>query len=235
MPERDDLAAGRLITEPDAWAATAALRLAALITAAQRERPRLALALAGGGTPAPVYRRLAALEGPDWQQVDIFFGDERAVPPDHPQSNLRMARETLIGPAGIAPERVHRMEADAPDREGAARRYAALLPDRLDLLLLGIGEDGHTLSLFPGAPALQERERLVLPVSGPKPPPERLTLTPPVVRRARAVVVLAVGAKKADAVARALEGPLDPAQCPAQLARDGLWILDRPAAAHLKE
>lgn len=226
---------GRLVTGPAGFAAAAASRLAALITGAQAGGRSLALVLSGGETPAPVYRQLARLKGPDWRRVDIFFGDERAVPPNDPASNFRMAQENLIGPAGIPPGQVHRMEADDPDPHAAAQRYAALLPGRLDLVLLGIGEDGHTLSLFPGAPALQERNLLVVPVTGPKPPPRRLTLTPAALLRAAGTVVLAAGAGKAPAVAQALEGPYAPADCPAQLAREGLWILDRLAAAGLAD
>jgi 6-phosphogluconolactonase len=100
-------------------------------------------------------------------------------------------------------------------------------------LVLGIGEDGHTASLFPDSPALSETERRVLPVIGPKPPPERLTLTPPVLAAARTVIVLAAGAGKAGAVARALEGQLDIKACPAQLVRDALWLTDHAAAAEL--
>jgi 6-phosphogluconolactonase len=127
------------------------------------------------------------------------------------------------------------MEAERPDREAAALAYARLLPPRIDVLLLGMGPDGHTASLFPGSAALHERERLVVPVVGAKPPAERLTITPPVIEAARKVAVLAAGEDKAAMVARAVEGPLEPEAVPAQLARRGVWFLDRAAAARLTE
>ena len=107
------------------------------------------------------------------------------------------------------------------------------LPLSLDVLLLGVGADGHTASLFPGSPALAERRRLVVPVTGAKPPAERLTITPPVIGAARRVAVLGAGADKAAMVARALEGPVEPGEVPAQLARHGVWFLDRAAAGRL--
>ena len=220
---------------PDAWAEAAGVKIAdALADAVSSSEGPVSLALSGGSTPRPVYRWLAEAGGVPWDRVEIFFGDERCVPPDDPESNYRMVRETLLEPAGIPSERVHRMEAERDDREAAAADYEKLLPERLTVLLLGIGPEGHTLSLFPGSPALKERERRVVPVTTPKPPPDRLTLTPPAVESAERIFVLARGDAKADAVARSLEGPLDPDACPAQLARDGEWLLDPAAAARVK-
>ncbi len=217
--------------EPDAWAEEAGAKIAeALAEAASATEGRVSLVVAGGSTPGPVYRWLTEAGGVSWDRIDIYFGDERCVPPEDPDSNYRMVRESLLEPAGITSERVHRMEAERTDRDAAAAEYAECLPDRLDVLLLGMGEEGHTLSLFPGSPALRERVRLVVPVTTPKPPPDRLTLTPPAVERAKRIFVLARGDKKADAVARALDGPLDVDACPIQLARAGDWLLD-PAAA----
>jgi 6-phosphogluconolactonase len=125
------------------------------------------------------------------------------------------------------------MEAERSDREAAAGDYERALPQRLDVLLLGMGADGHTASLFPGSAALDERSRLVVPVAGSKAPAERLTITPPVIEAARKVAVLATGEDKAAMVARALEGPPEPRTVPAQLARRGLWLLDRAAATRL--
>jgi 6-phosphogluconolactonase len=125
------------------------------------------------------------------------------------------------------------MQADDADRMRAATAYDALLPPALDLLILGIGEDGHTLSLFPGSPAIDETKRRVLPVIGPKPPPQRLTLLPPVISAAHHLMTLASGGGKAEAVKRALEGDWDPKTTPAQLAREGLWLLDAGAAGAL--
>lgn len=198
-------------------------------------RGSCALALAGGRTPEPVYRELAASRRLDWSRLDIYFSDERAVPTDHPESNYGMVHRALIAPAGVRPERVHRMDAERADRDQAARDYERVLASPLDVLVLGIGQDGHTASLFPGSDALDERRRLVLPVVGTKPPPERMTITPPVIESARKVAVIATGADKAAMVARSLEGSWAPRDVPAQLARRGQWFLDRAAAAQLTE
>jgi 6-phosphogluconolactonase len=194
---------------------------------------RCALALSGGRTPEPAYRELALATNIDWAQVEIFFADERAVPPDHADSNYRMVDLALLSRVPIPESQVYRMEAERSDRDAAAREYQKLLPRALDILLLGVGPDGHTASLFPGSPALDERQRLVLPVIGAKPPAERMTITPPVIEAARKIVVLASGPDKAAVVARALEGPLAAKAVPAQLARRGTWLLDQAAAAQL--
>jgi 6-phosphogluconolactonase len=201
------------------------------------ERGHCAVALAGGSTPRAAYEVLgtsALAAAVPWAAISWYFGDERAVPADHPESNYRAARETLCADRPEALARVHRMAADAADLERAARDYGELLPDPLDLILLGIGEDGHTASLFPGSAALDERSARVVVVSGPKPPNPRLTVTAPVIERAREVLVLVSGAGKAEALVRALEGPLDVTAVPAQLARRGTWIADREAASRLR-
>jgi 6-phosphogluconolactonase len=159
--------------------------------------------------------------------------NERAVPPTDPASNYRMAREALIGRVGLTEERVHRMEADDPDLEAAAARYAARLPERLDVLVLGMGPDGHTASLFPRSPALHETARKVVPAQSPVPPVHRLTITPGVIASARRVAVITAGAAKAPLLAQVLRGPWRPEEFPAQLAREGTWIIDRAAASGL--
>jgi len=194
----------------------------------------ISVALAGGTTPRAMHEELARLPDVPWGRVSIYFGDERCVPADSPDSNYRVARESLLERVPIPSDRVHRIHAENADRELAARSYAELLPPALDLLILGIGEDGHTLSLFPGASSLAESERLVLPVVGPKPPPQRITLSPAAIAAAREVVMLASGAGKAEAVKRALEGDWDPSATPAQLARAAHWIVDKAAASSLK-
>ena len=196
---------------------------------------RCSVALAGGNTPRPIYQELARMPrgALPIEKLDFYFGDERCVPPDDPRSNYRMAREALFDPAGIDPARVHRIEAERPDRDRAAADYQAILPGPLDILVLGMGEDGHVASLFPRSAALRETARRVVAVEGPKPPPWRLTITPPVIRAARTVVVAAVGKEKAAAAARALLGDEHPEDVPAQLARTGIWVLDRAAAALL--
>lgn len=210
----------------------AAGSIARALREAARDTGEVAVALAGGSTPRPVYRRLARLEVP-WGRLRVYFGDERCVPPDDPRSNYRMVRETLLSEASLDPERVHRMEGERADRHAAAREYGALLPASLGVLILGIGSDGHTASLFPGSPALDEDERRVVPVEGPSESPPRLTVTPPVIRAASRTMVVARGAEKAGAVARAVEGDVPVAECPARLARAGEWIVDDAAASRL--
>jgi len=228
-----------LVVVPDtrALARRAAERIVETTRAAVAERGRCAVALAGGTTPRAAYEVLGAsalAAAVPWAAISWYFGDERAVPPDHPESNYRAACETLFAHRPEARERVYRMPAEAADLELAARAYGELLPDPLDLILLGIGEDGHTASLFPGSPALGERSARVVVVSGPKPPNPRLTVTPPVIEAAREVLVLVSGASKAEALVRALEGPLDVTAVPAQLARAGTWIVDAAAAGGLR-
>jgi 6-phosphogluconolactonase len=222
-----------VVSEPAELARQAAEWLGLEVTRAIGERGSCALSLAGGRTPEPVYRELASGSSIDWTKVDVFFGDERAVPPDHPDSNYFMVHLALLSRVPIPAGNVHRMEAERADREAAAREYERSLPPQLDVLLLGMGRDGHTASLFPGSAALDERHRLVLPVLGSKPPAERLTITPPVIEAARKVAVITTGEDKALMVARAIEGPFAPKAVPVQLARRGCWFLDQAAAARL--
>jgi 6-phosphogluconolactonase len=225
-----------VVVERAAFANSAARRLVVEIRRILESQDRCSLALAGGSTPRPVYERLAA-ELPDrdpWSRIDVFFGDERCVPPADPASNYRMAREALLDRVPIAPRQVHRMEGERLDHNEAARAYEAILPDRLDLLVLGLGDDGHTASLFPGAPSLAETHRRVLAVRAPRPPLNRLTITPPVILDAGLTFMLVAGEDKADALARAVDGPYAPDSTPGQLARPGLWIADTAAAARLE-
>lgn len=212
----------------------AAELLARKIHAAVQARGRCTIALSGGSTPGPVYLELGDSDlskKVSWSQLEIYFADERAVPVDHPESNYRLVKETLLRSHPEVLGQVFRMPADAPDRDQAAKRYARKLPDPLDLLVLGMGPDGHTASLFPGSAALDETEELVVAVTAPKPPPERMTITPVVIGRARSIVVLVAGAEKAEMLARALGGGPDVKAVPAQLARRGTWIVDQAAAA----
>jgi 6-phosphogluconolactonase len=219
----------RIVCDSKDLPVRAAERIALELGRAIDERGRASLALAGGTTPKASYEALAGLPL-DWSKVEIFFGDERCVPADHPESNYRMAKAALFDRIVIPTANVHRMQGELADREAAARAYEALLPERLDVVVLGIGEDAHTASLFPGAAALNESVRRVLPVLGPKPPPERLTLTPPALRTAQLCIVLASGAGKADAVRRAFTSDVDVARTPIQLALGGVWFLDGAAA-----
>ncbi len=183
------------------------------IVTAERERAladhgAFAVALSGGSAATALFPSLAAL---DWSRTEVFWADERAVPPDDPESNYGMARRLLLEPAAVPAERVHRMEADAPDLERAAAAYAQTLvrllgtPTRLDLALLGVGPDGHVASLFPNHAALSEAGRLAVPVfDAPKPPPRRLTLTLPALTSSRRLLVFATGRAKAKVIGAAL-------------------------------
>jgi 6-phosphogluconolactonase len=222
----------RIVCDSNDLPARAASRIAHELTKATLERGHASLALAGGTTPKATYELLAGLPL-DWSLIDIFFGDERCVPEDHADSNYRMAKAALFDRVMIPTERIHRMRGELADRDAAARAYEAELPERIDVVVLGIGEDAHTASLFPGSPALAEEVRRVLPVIGPKPPPERLSLTPPVLRAARLCIVLASGAGKAEPTRRAFMDPVDVVATPIQLARDGVWFLDAAAASKL--
>ena len=188
------------------------------------------LVLTGGTTAGAAYEQLASeawRTRVDWSRVTLYFGDERRVPPDDEGSCYRLAAETLL--AGVQPQAVERMRGEEPDGDAEAARYAALLPARLDVTLLSMGEDGHCASLFPGSPQLAERERLCTTGLAPYAPYERLTLTLPALGRSRLVLILALGATKHDALSRIRGGEQLPS---AQVAPDDgevVWIVDRAA------
>jgi len=221
-----------------ALARAAADRVLAAFARVPAER-RFRLALSGGTTPEGLYALLAS---PGWRErldperIEIFFADERAVSPDHPDSNYGRARELLLAPLGIPADHVHRMRGEADDLEQAALEYESALNRPLDLVILGIGPDGHTASIFPRHAAASERGRRVVAVhDSPKPPPRRLTLTPRALDEAGQAMVLVTGAAKAHAVAAALAGACDPVQCPACGLRGRDWLLDAGAAAELNQ
>jgi 6-phosphogluconolactonase len=205
------------LTDAEQVAIRAAREIAAALEQARAARGVARLALSGGSTPADTYARLAA-ELEDWDSIEIWFVDERCVPPEHDQSNYRLAAETLLSAAGIPAEQVHRMAGELGPAAGA-RRYAQELRERvpagehdlpiLDVAVLGIGPDGHVASLFPGSETLDADEHtLTLGVRGsPKPPPERITLSLALLRAARRCLLLATGASKADALSAALGEP----------------------------
>ena len=219
----------------DEAAQTACERLRTVIEEARSVRGGAHVALAGGTTPRRTYELLAT-QIDDWTGVEIWFGDERAVGPDDPESNYRMAQETLL--SGDSGPQVHRIEGERGP-EDAAAAYAAelegLLPQErgvpvLDLALQGLGRDGHTASLFPGNPAVQATGTCVAVHEAPKPPPDRITLTVEVLLAARSIVFLATGAEKADAVRALLAGP-DPAVPSSLLGGDRTEVIvDRDAA-----
>lgn len=239
----------RIAADPQALSGAVALEVAAIVGAAIGARGRCAIALAGGTTPRSLYACLASAphrDGVAWSRCEFFWGDERAVPPEHPQSNYRMAREALLDPLAIDGARVHRMPAERADLEAAAREYEAELlrvagdadgTPRVDLVLLGLGADGHTASLFPGGEAVLCADRWVTVERIAAPSRPRMTLALPALNAARSVLFFVAGAEKAEAVARVLEPdggePLPAAQV---RPRDGrlLWQIDRAAAARLR-
>jgi len=213
-------------------------------------RGRFAVALSGGKTPVSLYTLLAKapfVSQIPWARVHLFWGDERCVSPDHEESNYRLVREILIDHVPVPAANVHRMPGEMDPVEAAARYEGELrvffaphgeaLPV-FDFILLGLGEDGHTASLFPGTRAIRESSRWVVGHHVDAHKGWRITLTPPVINAARTVVFIAAGAGKAAVLKEILEGPFRPDTLPAQIVRPAggtlLWMLDREAAAQLK-
>jgi 6-phosphogluconolactonase len=244
-PSDPEVAAPELVvaTDLDAVARVAADRVRVLAADAIAARGRFRLALAGGSTPRALYAYLAAAPDVDWTRTDLFFGDERAVPPDDAQSNYRMANETLFAPARVPPENIRRLRGEGPDLDAAARDYEAALGGAdappLDLTVLGMGADGHTASLFPGTAALDERRRLVVAVDVPQLKTHRLSLTYPALLASRDVMFLVCGADKAETLAAVLGPTRDARRWPSQLVlrralpRPTLLFCDRAAAERL--
>jgi 6-phosphogluconolactonase len=207
-----------VLETPEDVAESAAAEIAAALAEGART-----LVLAGGNTPKRTYELLTQADV-TWGRVTVLFGDERCVPPDHPDSNYRLAREALLD--RVAPGSVHRIAGELGPDEAAelySRIIAALAP--LDVVLLGAGEDGHTASLFPGHPEVQAPGWAVGVRNAPKPPPDRVSLTLPALQAARRVIVLATGAGKAGAVARAKRG-----EVPSGMIASARWLIDRAAA-----
>jgi 6-phosphogluconolactonase len=217
-------------------------------TSAARLQGRFSVALSGGHTPFGAYQLLA--KGPrrdqvPWSQVHVFWGDERCVPPDDPRSNARMAHETLLDHVPIPSDQIHPILcAGAP--ENGAQEYESLLrhffkgrQPRFDLVLLGLGENGHTASLFPGTAALDESTRWAAEVYVREQDLYRVTLTAPIINQGEMVVFLVAGANKANVLREVLEGPRDPHRLPAQLIQpessDLRWLIDRQAASALRD
>lgn len=205
-------------------------------------RGRFCVALAGGRTPKATYELLAKqpyASAFDWKKVEIFFGDERCVPPDSAQSNYKMANDAFLSAVGIPDENVHRMRGEV-DPEEAALMYREDVVNtlgnepRLDLVILGMGPDGHTASLFPGTDPLDGDEMLVRAVYSTSQQQWRITLTPRVINNARTVAFAAEGTEKTWILKQVREGPYEPAKLPSQIIapRDGrlVWLVDRAAA-----
>lgn len=235
--------------DTDALVAAAGDRLAAAVTGAINDRGRAMIVLTGGGTGIGLLKRLR--EHPlDWSRVHLFWGDERYVPHDDDERNDKQAREALLDHVDVPAANIHPMPASdgdfGADLEAAARAYETMLADLepgcptpdFDVHLLGMGGEGHINSLFPHTPAVRETDRMVVGVSdSPKPPPHRITLTLPAIRRSREVWLVVSGEAKADAVAAAVGGA-DPADIPAAgaIGREAtVWLLDAAAATKLEE
>jgi 6-phosphogluconolactonase len=205
--------------------------------------------LTGGNTPAGIYTLIATRFhlSVDWNAVHLFWGDERCVPPNDEASNYGMANRTMLSKINLDPSRIHRMRGE-DDPEAAAREYEKKLREffslaendfpRFDLVLLGLGENVHIASLFPGNPAIHENRRLAVAVEVDAPQRRRITLTPPLLNHASRVMFIVSGAGKAEAVKLALQGPRDIDKYPAQLIdpdrTEVMWLLDRPAASQIK-
>ncbi|HJQ31161.1 MAG TPA: 6-phosphogluconolactonase [Pyrinomonadaceae bacterium] len=238
----------RVFADPEAVADAAARRIVELARGAIDERGAFSIALSGGSTPRRVYELLAGDEfrgQVDWKSVHVFFGDERTVPADHAESNYRMANEALLSRVGLPPENVHRIEG-LGDAAANASAYESVMRGffgdadwpRFDLVMLGMGDDGHTASLFPGTVALSEQRAWVVANWVEKFQTWRITLTAPAINAARRVLFLVTGAGKAERLREVLKGERDPARLPSQLIapREGTleWFVDRAAASELE-
>jgi 6-phosphogluconolactonase len=241
----------RILPDGAAIAKRAAEKFVEAASAAANEKGSFTVSLAGGSTPKALYSLLAddpTLQSQlPWDRMQLFFGDERHVPPDHADSNFRMASEAMISKVPLKPGQIHRIKGEYPDTERAALEYeqelrlyfrlaAGQLP-RFDLFLLGMGNEGHTLSLFPGTQALHDNGRLVVRNWIGKLYTERVTMTAPVANNAAQLLFTVTGADKAPALKAVLEGPYEPEQLPSQLIqpKDGklLWLVDPTAASML--
>jgi 6-phosphogluconolactonase len=235
----------KVLPDPQALATEAAARVARAAREHIALAGRFSIGLSGGSTPRAMFELMAAGAsdlGIDWPKVQVFFVDERCVPPDHVQSNYRMARETLLSRVPIPGDNIHRMRGEIDPNE-AATEYGRMLKEKfgeeggLDLILLGMGEDGHTASLFPGTAAVNEtRHRCVANYAEHSSTGRswRITLTAPFINRSHEVLMMVAGANKATALASVLEGPRDPQRLPAQLIAPASgrlsWLIDAAAA-----
>src|SRR6266436_3176262 len=241
----------RILADANSIAQTAAAEFLEAAQQAVSEKGLFSVALAGGSTPKALYGLLATnplLQAKvPWSKIQFFFGDERHVTPTDEESNFRMAEEAMLGKAPVDPKQVHRIKGEKRNAAQAAEEYeqdlrasfrlqAGEFP-RFDLVLLGMGPEGHTASLFPGTKALKEERRLVVSNWVGKFYTDRITLTPPVLNNAARVIFMVHGEEKSPALKAVLEGPYEPDQLPAQIIkpREGkvLWLVDPSAAAML--
>ena len=241
-----------ILSSPMEVALEAADRIMKIAQEVLGKRREFRFVLSGGSTPRQLYKSLAGdpfRSRLTWDRVHFFWSDERCVGPGHRDSNYRMARETFLEKLTIPSANIHRMHGEASDPDAAARAYEDEVkrhfglgpkgaPPCFDLVLLGMGMDGHTASLFPETQALREPVRWVVANPVPKTMAHRLTLTPVILNRAAWVIFLVTGADKARTVAEVLEGPFEPERLPSQLIRPAggemLWLLDEAAASCLK-
>lgn len=242
----------QIVESTDALSHAAAERFLACAKKAVEERGRFSVALSGGSTPRDFYALLANPDAPyrgqlAWDKIHFFWGDERHVPPDHAESNYRMANEAMLSTVPVPAANVHRIQAEMPDPAAAAEAYETELRrffqppagewPSFDLALMGLGPDGHTASLFPQTAALHEKQRWVVGNWVQKLHKHRITLTVPVLCHARVVLFLAAGGEKAIALRDVFHGPYHPDQWPAQVFRHSCghveWIIDQLAARQL--
>jgi len=241
----------RIHSDSQAVAEAAAAFVLEVGQEAIRTKGRFFIALSGGTTPETLYRVLtspAFADRFDWSRTTFFFSDERCVPPNDPRSNYALANKTLLPPLKITSSQVYRMAGESHDPQAAAHEYEQKLylatktprsvQPSLDLILLGLGEDGHTASLFPGAPVLRDRQHLIAATQSPKDPPNRLTMTLAAINRASVILFLVAGAGKTGVVRAILDPKTEvERQLPASLVEpeEGriVWFLDRAAAAEL--
>ncbi|HSN76505.1 MAG TPA: 6-phosphogluconolactonase, partial [Anaerolineae bacterium] len=233
--------------DKEAFIAGAAEFMVERAVEALAQRGRWTVALAGGGTPQPIYARLAeagSAQRIDWSRVHVFFGDERCLPPDDPLSNYRMAREALLDFVPLPPDNVHRIRGeDDPALAALAyeqtiqRLFRTMAPPAFDLICLGMGDNGHTASLFPGTAALREQARWVVPQYVEVMQTWRVTMTAPLLNAARHAAFFVEGAGKADMLQRVLHGPYDPDVLPAQMIQPTggqlHWLVDAATAGRL--
>ena len=243
----------RVADDPGAFSRIAASEILSRATASIAERGRFCLCLSGGSTPQSLYGMLAKdsffRTHIPWDRIDLFWGDERHLPPDHPDSNYRMAKETLLSKVPIPEDNIHRIKGENPDPHQAAREYEEVLLHffqlgrgtfpRFDLVLLGMGKDGHTASLFPGTEALQEQRRLVVVNRVEGLGADRITLTLPVLNQAAFLLFLVSGDEKAETLKTVLEDKCYPNALPVQLIhpKEGrvVWLVDKAAARLLRK
>lgn len=235
----------KIYPDPDSLARAAADLLVIVAEDALAARGRFTVALSGGSTPKAMYTQLRGLVV-DWARVQIFWGDERCVPPQHPDSSYQMACETLLNHIPIPLENIHRIPGEANPKQAAAdyeqelrTTFGNALP-RFDLILLGIGDDGHIASIFPGTSSVREEHAWVVVQEHTFPPPPlvtRITFTPPLINAAAHVVFLVAGAGKADRLKQVLRGQYQPDVMPAQIVKPTngrlVWMVDEAAGKNL--